>query len=55
MQPNEVIVQFGDVGERFYLTLKGTYAALIAVQHNYILLLLKKAILFIESEKNCAE
>lgn len=50
VHPNDIIVRFGDIGDRFYITLKGRYAVWVPVLHFHILNYLEKALSVIDSE-----
>ena len=50
VQPNEVVVRFGDIGDKFYITLKGRYAVWVPVMHFHILDYLEKALQAIDNE-----
>ena len=52
VHPNQLIVRFGDIGDKFYITLKGRYAVWVPVLHLHILHFLEKVLLAIENEKD---
>ena len=50
VQPNQSIVKFGDVGDKFYITLKGRYAVWVPVLHLHILDFLEKVLQVVGNE-----
>jgi hypothetical protein len=50
VHPNQVIVKFGDIGDKFYITLKGRYAVWVPVLHFHILHFLENLLSVVENE-----
>lgn len=47
--PNQEIVRFGEIGDKFYINLRGKYAVWVPVLHIHILYFLEQAIKAIEA------